>query len=74
MGLLAQSEGHDAPGLVDELVPGEAAVVDDVIVGLEDAVRKPIVAHELPDVLDWVELRVPRRHRTHPARPALPIR
>ena len=42
--------------MVDELVPGEAAVVDDVVVGLEDAVRQPVVAHELPDVLDWVEL------------------
>ena len=51
MGPLAQSEGHDAPGLFDELVPGEAAVVDDVIVGLEDAVLQPVVAHELSDVL-----------------------
>lgn len=56
MGPLAQPEGHGAPGLLDELVPGEAAVVDDVVVGLEDAVRQPVVAHELPDGLDRVEI------------------
>jgi hypothetical protein len=32
-------------------------VVEDVLVGFEDAVREPVVAHELPDVLDRVELR-----------------
>jgi len=32
-------------------------MVDDVIVGSEDAVRQPVVAHELPDVLDRVEFR-----------------
>ena len=31
-------------------------MVDDVVVGCEDAVRKPVVAHELPDVFDRVEL------------------
>ena len=55
-GPLAASDGHDAPRLVDEFVPGLAAVVDDVVVGLEDAVGQPVVAHELPDVLDRVEL------------------
>jgi hypothetical protein len=35
---LAHSEEHDAPRLIDELVPGEAAVVDDVVLGLKDAV------------------------------------
>ena len=40
----AQSDGHDAPRLIDEPVPGEAAVIDDVVVGFEDAVRRPIVA------------------------------
>ena len=29
---LAQSNGHGAPWLADEFVPGEAAVIDDVIV------------------------------------------
>ena len=27
-------------------------MVDDVVVGIEDAVGQPVVAHELPDVLD----------------------
>ena len=57
MGPVTQSDGHDAPWLVSELVPALAAVGDDVVVGFEDAVREPVVAHELPDVLDRVELR-----------------
>ena len=56
-----QAEGHDAPGLADERVPGVAAVIHIVGVGGEDAVREPVVAHELPDVLDGVELRRSRR-------------
>ncbi len=51
-----QSELHDAPWLIGEAVPGEAAVVEDVVVGFEHAVRQPVVAHELPDVLDRIEL------------------
>lgn len=59
----AVSDGHDAPGLVDELVPSLAAVVDDVVVGGEDPVRQPVVAHELPYVLDRVELGALGRQR-----------
>ena len=29
------ADGHDAPWLADEVVPGEAAVVDDVVVGFD---------------------------------------
>jgi hypothetical protein len=32
---LSHSDGHDAPWLADEVVPGEAAVVDDVVVGFD---------------------------------------
>src|SRR5216683_7693942 len=53
---IAACDGHDFPGLVDERVPGEAAVVDDVVEGLEDTVRQPVCSHELPDVLLRVEL------------------
>lgn len=60
---LAHSDGHDAPRLIDELVPCEAAVVDNVVVGFEDAVRQPVVAHELPDVFDRVEFRASWRQR-----------
>ena len=49
------TNGHDVPWLVDELVPGLAAVIDDVVVEGEDAVRQPVVANELPDILDRVE-------------------
>ena len=38
---LAQSDGHDSPGLIDELVPRHTAVVDEIVVRFEDAVRQP---------------------------------
>jgi hypothetical protein len=40
---------------VEESVLGVAAVVDDVVVGFEDAVRRQVSPHELPDVLLRVE-------------------
>ncbi len=46
MGPIAQADRHGAPGLLDELVPGVAAVSDDVIVGFEYAVGEPVVAQE----------------------------
>ena len=52
---IAGTDGYDLPGLFDEPVPGEAAVIEDILVGLEDPVREPVVAQELPDVLDWVQ-------------------
>ena len=51
----AATDGHDVPWLIDELVPSLAAVVDDVVIGREDAVGEPIVAHELPDVFHRVQ-------------------
>ena len=60
---LAQSDGHDAPGLLDEHIPSVAAVVDEIVVGFKDAVREPVVAHELPDVFDGVEFRAFWRQR-----------
>ena len=32
---LAQSDGHDAPWLIDELVPCLTAVVDEIVVGVK---------------------------------------
>ena len=49
------TDGHDFPGHIDELALGEAAVVEDVVVGFEDPVGEPVVAHELPDVFYGVE-------------------
>ncbi len=53
---IAHADGHDGPRLIDELIPGFAAERDDVVLGSEDPVRQPVVAHELPDVLDGVQL------------------
>jgi hypothetical protein len=35
---IAQADGHDGPGLRHELVPGLAAVIDQIVVAGEDAV------------------------------------
>jgi hypothetical protein len=55
MSPITKSDRHDAPGLLDDLVPRVAAMVDDVAVGSEDPVREPIVADKLPEVLDRIE-------------------
>ncbi len=51
----SQAERHDAPRLIGETIPCETAMIEDIVVGFEDAVRQPVLAHELPDVLDRVE-------------------
>src|SRR3954470_20121059 len=63
MSPVTEPERHDAPGLIGEPVPGETAVVEDVAVRGEDPVRQPVLAHELPDVLNRIELWRPRRER-----------
>jgi hypothetical protein len=35
---VSQTDGHDAPWLIDEFVPRLAALVDNVVVGFEDAI------------------------------------
>jgi hypothetical protein len=57
MSPFAQANRHDDPGLGDEFVPGVAAVVDDGTVAREHPVGEPVVAQELPEVLDRVQLR-----------------
>ena len=52
----ARSDGHDEPRSIDQLVPVEATVIHNVLVGGEDPVREPVIAHVLPDVLDRIEL------------------
>jgi hypothetical protein len=56
MSAISQSKAHDAPRLIGKRVPGIAAMVDDIVVAIEDPVGEPVVAHELPDVFGWVEL------------------
>lgn len=46
---MAQTDGHDAPWLIDKLVPCLAAMVDEIVIGFEDTVGEPVVAHKLPD-------------------------
>ena len=48
------------PGSVDEGIPS-VAVIDDIVVGFEVAVREPVVAHVLPDVFNGIEFRGFRR-------------
>lgn len=55
MSPISKSDGHDAPGLVCEFVPGLAAVRNDIIIVFEHPVRQPVVADELPDILDRVQ-------------------
>ena len=57
MSPIAEADRHDDPGLGDELVPGIAAVIEDGVIGGEDPVGEPVVAQELPEVLDRVQLR-----------------
>jgi hypothetical protein len=38
MGPIAKADGHDPPGLIDEVIPSLAAMVDDVVEGFEDSV------------------------------------
>ncbi len=54
MSPLPETDGHDFPGFVDEVVPRFAAVGDDVFMRCEDSVGEPVVAHELPGVLHRV--------------------
>jgi hypothetical protein len=44
---VSESDRHDTPGLIDEPVPGFAAVADEVFTRVEDAVGEPVVAQEL---------------------------
>jgi hypothetical protein len=60
---LSQALCTDPPGLIDELVPRHTAVVDEIVVRFEDAVRQPVVTQELPDVFDRIELGTFRRQR-----------
>ena len=42
--------------MVVEVVPGLAAGLHDVVVSCEDGIGQPVVAQELPDVFDGVQL------------------
>lgn len=59
------ADGHDAPRLVSEFVPGITAQGDDLVVGFEDPIGQPVVAHELPEVFDRIQLGGSRRQRQY---------
>ena len=52
----ARYDRRDGRRLIDETGPSEAAMIKYVGVGFEDQVRQPVIAHESPDVFDWMEL------------------
>lgn len=54
-GVFAVPDGHHARTLIDHLVPRLAAVIQDIVAGSEHTVRKPVIAHEPPNILDRVE-------------------
>ena len=56
MGPLSDSDRHDEPGAFDQFVPVEAAMINYVFIAGKDAVRQPVVAHILPNVLNGIEL------------------
>ena len=56
-----QSNGHYAPRLINELIPGSATMIDEIIIGFKDAVGELVIAEKLPDVFDWVEFAASRR-------------
>jgi hypothetical protein len=47
---VSYSDRRDEPHAINQFVPTEAAMVDDLVVTFEDPVGEPVVAHELPDV------------------------
>ena len=57
MGPLTLADGFDFARFIDEFVPGFAAAVDDLFLGLEYDVGEPVVSHVLPDVFDRIEFR-----------------
>lgn len=63
MSPVSQPDGHDAPWLINDSVPGLAAQVEELVIGGEDAVGEEIVAHELPEVFDRGRVEAMVTHR-----------
>jgi hypothetical protein len=53
---VAQADRHDGPWLLHELVPGIAAVIDEVLVTGKDPVGEPVLADELPDAFLRIDI------------------
>lgn len=52
----SETDKHGAPWRVGEAVTCEAAMIEDIVVRSEDAVRQPVAARERPDVFVHVGL------------------
>jgi hypothetical protein len=61
VGPVPHSNGCDGFGPGGQSPPCVAGCVYDGVVIFKDGVRDPVLAEILPDVLDWVQLRGPRR-------------
>src|SRR5687768_1079996 len=48
---VTQANCHDLPGLGGEFIQSLTAVIDEIVIGFEDAIGEPIIAEELPYVL-----------------------
>ena len=60
---VAAGDGHDFTRRIEGGVPGAAPVIDDVVVGFEDAARQRVLTQELPDVFLGIEFGRTRRQR-----------
>ena len=60
---ISQSDGHDFPRHLNQLVPSLAAFIDDIGIGRKDPIGEPVLAHELPDVFDGIQFGTARRQR-----------
>jgi hypothetical protein len=49
------AQGSNPPGLAEQPIPGVTAAVDDLVSGLENAVREAIVSEMQPKSLDRIE-------------------
>jgi hypothetical protein len=58
---VTQADCHDLPRLGGELVPSRTIMIDEIVIGFEDAVGEPIIAKELPYVLPRIEFGTFRR-------------
>src|ERR1700674_362725 len=62
---LSGGDGGDSAGLVEQLLPGFLAGIENVVVAFEHPVGEIGLAQVLPDVFGRIELRTCRRQRHH---------
>jgi hypothetical protein len=56
MGHSAVPDGRDALGPTGQFVPSMAAMIDDLVVGVEDVRGEPVITHELSGIFDGIAL------------------